>query len=88
MTEPSRGAGDSAWTRLRDRKVVQWGLGYVAVAWGLLQGLEFAVATFRWPEVLTRVGAVVAALGVPLTVTLDPGVTGIAGAPPGEWLVV
>jgi TolB-like protein len=50
--------------------VVQWGLGYVAVAWGLVQGLEFAVATFQWPEVLTRVGAVVAAVGVPVTITL------------------
>ncbi len=70
MTEPSSGPGASAWGKLRHRKVVQWGLGYVAVAWGLLQGLEFAVATFQWPEVLTRVGAVVAAVGVPVTITL------------------
>jgi TolB-like protein/Tfp pilus assembly protein PilF len=67
---PSPGPGESAWSKLRHRKVVQWGLGYVAVAWGLVQGLEFAVATFQWPEVLTRVGAVVAAVGVPVTITL------------------
>lgn len=70
MTEPSSGPGANAWSKLRHRKVVQWGLGYVAVAWGLVQGLEFAVATFQGPEVITRVGAVVAALGVPVAVTL------------------
>jgi TolB-like protein/Flp pilus assembly protein TadD len=70
VTEPTSQAVESAWSALRRRKVVQWGLGYVAVAWGLLQGLEFAVATFRWPEVLTRVGAVIAVVGIPVTVTL------------------
>jgi TolB-like protein len=70
VTEPRTQASESAWAKLRDRKVVQWGLGYIAVAWGLLQALEFAVATFDWPEVITRVGAVVAAVGVPVTITL------------------
>lgn len=70
MTQQTPGAGESAWHALRRRKVVQWGLGYVAVAWGLVQALEFAVATFQWPEVLTRVGAVLAVMGVLVTVTL------------------
>lgn len=70
MSEPRPQTPESAWIKLRHRKVVQWGLGYVAVAWGLLQALEFAVATFHWPEVITRVGAVVAAVGVPVAVTL------------------
>jgi len=70
VTQQTPAAGESAWDALRRRKVVQWGLGYVAVAWGLLQALEFAVATFQWPEVLTRVGAVLAVMGVPVTVTL------------------
>jgi hypothetical protein len=30
--------GEHIWTRLRHRKVVQWGLVYVAGAWGFLQG--------------------------------------------------
>jgi TolB-like protein/Flp pilus assembly protein TadD len=70
VTEPTSQPVESAWSALRRRKVVQWGLGYVAVAWGLLQALEFAVATFRWPEVLTRAGAVVAVVGIPVTITL------------------
>ena len=70
MTKWTPGTGESTWDALRRRKVVQWGLGYVAVAWGFVQALEFAVATFRWPEALTRIGAVLAVMGVPVTVTL------------------
>jgi TolB-like protein len=70
VTQPPSGSAVSTWSALRRRKVVQWGLGYVAVAWGLVQALEFAVATFRWPEAITRVGAVVAVTGVPVAITL------------------
>jgi len=41
MTDaPTESAGESAWAKLRRRKVVQWGIAFVAAAWGLLQGLE------------------------------------------------
>ena len=40
MTDtPAERAAVSVWTSLRRRKVVQWGLVYVAAAWGFLQGL-------------------------------------------------
>src|SRR5215218_113169 len=68
--ESGEGAGQSAWDRLRSRKVVQWGLGYVAMAWGLLQATEFAVSTFHWPEVVTRVATVAAVCGLPIALTL------------------
>ena len=35
--------GESLWGRLRRRKLVQWGIAYVAAAWALLQGLGFLV---------------------------------------------
>lgn len=70
MAQPSHETRRSAWRELRRRKVVQWSLGYVAVAWGLLQGLEFAVGTFDWPILLTRVAAVVAVTGLPLVLTV------------------
>ena len=50
--------------------MVQWGLAYAAAAWALLQGFGFAATTFRWPEAGTRIAAVVAAIGLPITVTL------------------
>ena len=48
-TSTERGA-ESIWTRLRRRKVVQWGLVYVAAAWGFLQGLEYVSESFDWPS--------------------------------------
>lgn len=41
MTDTSTQQSEGVWDRLRRRKVVQWGLAYVAGAWGLLQGLEY-----------------------------------------------
>jgi hypothetical protein len=38
VTDASEGGKESAWTKLRRRKVVQRGLAYAAAAWGLLQG--------------------------------------------------
>ena len=34
MIEATAGEGDNIWSRLRRRKVVQWGIAYVAVAPG------------------------------------------------------
>ena len=48
-TPAERGA-ESTWTRLRRRKVVQWGVAYAAGAWALLQVLEYFGGTFHWPE--------------------------------------
>jgi TolB-like protein len=70
LIEPADARAPSLWERLRSRKVVQWGLGYVAVAWGLLQGTEFAVSTFQWAEALTRMAAVAAVAGLPVALTI------------------
>jgi len=37
---PNDGEGERIWTRLRRRKVVQWGIAYAAAAWTLLQVIE------------------------------------------------
>ena len=51
MTDtPAEREAESTWTRLRRRKVVQWGVVYVAAAWGFLQGLEYLSGTYDWPR--------------------------------------
>lgn len=70
MVGPGNASTQTAWDKLRHRKVVQWGLAYVAVAWGILQGLEFAVSTFGWLPAITRAAAVAAVAGLPITVVL------------------
>jgi TolB-like protein/Tfp pilus assembly protein PilF len=70
LADADETAAPSLWDRIRHRKVVQWSLAYLAAAWGLVQVVEFAVVTFQWPEAVTRVAAVVASVGLPVTVVL------------------
>jgi TolB-like protein len=65
--QPPRRTG---WEKLRRRKVVQWSVVYVGVAWGLLQALEFAVQAFDGSEAITRGAAVAAVFGLALAITL------------------
>ena len=56
MTDtPTERDAESIWTRLRRRKVVQWGLVYVAAGWGFLQGLEYVSDAFQWPAAVRQV---------------------------------
>ena len=61
---------ESLWTRLRRRKVVQWGIAYAAGAWGLLQGLAYVIETFRWPELLQPLVTLGLLIGLPIVLVL------------------
>ena len=56
--------------RLRRRKVVQWGLVYVAAAWGFLQGLEYVSGTFHWPRQVQQITTLVLLIGLPVVLVL------------------
>jgi len=68
-TPPEREA-ESTWTSLRRRKVVQWGVAYVAAAWGLLQGLAYLSSVFQWPAHLQRPATVAFIVGLPIVLVL------------------
>src|SRR6478736_1150247 len=40
--------------RLKQRKLVQWALAYVAAAFAFLQGIDIVAQQFAWPEVVRR----------------------------------
>jgi TolB-like protein len=61
---------DGLWARLRRRKVVQWGIAYVAAGWGLLQGLQYVSSTFHWPEQLQRLAVVAFVVGLPIALVV------------------
>jgi TolB-like protein len=61
---------DGLWTRLRRRKVVQWGLAYIAGAWAVLQGIAFFADVFGWPFQSKRIASLLLVIGLPLTVVL------------------
>ena len=53
---------------LKERKLVQWTVAYVAAAFALLQGIDIVAQRFGWPEQTMRF--VIIALSVGLFVTL------------------
>jgi TolB-like protein/Flp pilus assembly protein TadD len=55
---------------VRSRKLVQWGLGYLAVAWAVVQVIDLIADRFDWPPVLVRGLIVVAAFGFLVALTL------------------
>jgi TolB-like protein/Tfp pilus assembly protein PilF len=56
--------------RLRQRKLVQWALAYIAFAFALLQGVDIVANQFGWPEVLQRGLTLLLALGLLVTLLL------------------
>ena len=71
MTDtPTEREDEAAWAKLRRRKVVQWGIAYVAGAWGLLQVLQFLAEAFEWPSQTLRLATIALAIGLPIAMTL------------------
>ena len=58
------------WGSLRRRKVVQWGVVYVAAAWGFLQGLEYVSEAFHWPDQLRQIALIALLIGLPVVLVL------------------
>jgi serine/threonine-protein kinase len=49
--------------RLKDRKLVQWALAYLAGAWALVECVGFLGEQFDWPAVVAQVVVILAAFG-------------------------
>jgi len=67
---PARGGSEGAWTKLRRRKVVQWGVAYAAAAWGVLQGLAYLSDTFDWPRQIQQFGTLALLIGLPIALVI------------------
>ena len=61
---------ESAWTKLRRRKLVQWGLAYAAGAWGFLQGVQFLAGAFEWSGRVLKLSTLAFVLGLPVVLVL------------------
>ncbi|MGH8162768.1 MAG: hypothetical protein ACREP1_00365, partial [Rhodanobacteraceae bacterium] len=40
--------------RLKQRKLVQWAVAYIAAAFALLQGIDIIAQRFAWPDTIER----------------------------------
>ena len=71
MTDtPTERESESMLTGLRRRKVVQWGLVYVAGAWGFLQGLEYVSEVSGWPTQVRQIALLALLIGLPIILVL------------------
>ncbi len=61
---------ESWWHALRRRKVAQWGIIYVAGAWGFLQGFEFLSDTYGWPLQLQQLATLALIVGLPVVLVV------------------
>jgi TolB-like protein/Tfp pilus assembly protein PilF len=71
--------------RLRQRKLVQWALAYVAAAWALLQALGLAADSYDWPHHVMQIAFAAIALGFIVALVLawyhgERGVQRVSGA--------
>jgi TolB-like protein len=51
------------WQRLKERKLVQWALAYVAAAFAFLQGIDIVAQRFGWPDAVERILIVAICVG-------------------------
>jgi TolB-like protein len=71
VTEPPPVHGTEGWwDALRRRKVAQWGMLYVAGAWGFLQGFEFLSDTYGWPLQLQQLATLALFIGLPIVLVV------------------
>ena len=61
--EPDPSSSPSFLERFRNRRVVQWIVAYLSVAWLILQVVDVVGEQFAWPTVLERVITVALAAG-------------------------
>jgi TolB-like protein len=67
---PAVNGTEGWWDALRRRKVVQWGMLYVAGAWGFLQGLGFLTDTYGWPHQLQQLTTLALIIGLPIVLVI------------------
>ena len=60
----------SFWTRVREHKVIQWGIAYLGAALALAQGVELAGDAFQWSDIVGRVVILTLIAGFPLALTV------------------
>jgi TolB-like protein len=58
------------WARIRDHKVLQWGLAYLGAALAIAHGGELLGHTFNWPELTNRILMGSLIVGLPVALAL------------------
>ena len=80
----------TVWERIREHKLIQWGVAYLGVALALAQGQEYVARAFEWPDIVGRtlVIALIAGLPVVLTLAWYHGHRGLQRISTGELTII
>jgi TolB-like protein len=80
----------SIWERVREHKIIQWGIAYLGGALALAQGEELVARAFAWPESVDRVVVLLLILGLPVALTIAwyHGHRGLQRITQGELAIV
>jgi len=78
------------WARVREHKVIQWGVGYLGTALALAHGAVLVGDTLNGPEILSRIVVIALVVGFPiaLTVAWYQGHRGLKQISEGELAIV
>ena len=68
---PATTSSRDAWERIKQHKVVQWTLAYLALAYTLLHGAELLGNSLGWSHGLLRVFTLLLIMGVPVVINVD-----------------
>jgi TolB-like protein/Flp pilus assembly protein TadD len=63
-------AREGVWGRIKEHKVLQWGLGYLGAALALAHGQELLSHTYHWPELAGRLLMGLLIVGFPIVIAL------------------
>lgn len=61
---------DGFWQRLKQRKLVQWALAYIAAAFAIIQVLDVVAQRFGWPDRIEKLLILALAIGFFVTLVL------------------
>lgn len=70
LHDPPRPTGPTLLEAFLARRVVQWGFGYVAGSWILLEFLDFLTELYGWPDVAVRVALTLLGFGLAAVLVL------------------
>jgi TolB-like protein len=88
--QPGDLAAGGFWARVREHKIIQWGVGYLGAALALAHGQELVGHAFHWPDSVARMFMVVLIAGLPVAITLAwyHGHRGLTRISAGELTII
>src|SRR3974390_1792249 len=55
------------WRRVKDHRIAQWTVGYIAVAYGIQHAVTLTSEAFKWPDSVIRLSMLLLILGLVLS---------------------